>query len=80
MNLEEIDNLKRHLDELVLEARNDRRDAEFYLRILIQAVLTFGENGVLKIDVGKGEEAKRLANTATIEFGNGEVKLIGESK
>jgi hypothetical protein len=75
MTNEEVDDMKWHLDKLFSEAKNDRRDAEFYLRLLVQAVLTYGENGVLKIDIGKGQEARRLAETARIEFGMGEIRV-----
>lgn len=60
---------------VISQAKNDRRDADFYLRILIQAILTHGINGSLGINPSLSDEAKDFVKNGTIEFGDGIVTI-----
>lgn len=73
--MENIEQLPAGLETLFLQSKQNKRDADFYLRILIQAVLTHGNGGILQIDPLLSETAKSLATTGRIEFGNGEVRI-----
>jgi hypothetical protein len=57
------------------------KDAEFYFRLLLQCVLTYGANGVLEMDSSKGEEAISLIGNEVV-FGNGRITVskYGEKK
>ncbi len=66
-----IEDLKAELDLLISGAKADRRDAAFYKRILVQAVLTAG--GTLPVDPTLSDAAK--AFEGDLYFGNGIVSL-----
>lgn len=50
------------------------RDTEFYFRLLLQCVLTYGKNGVLEMDSSKGLEAISLLDNEVI-FGDGKISI-----
>lgn len=69
-----IENFEKQLEEqqqLLNEFKQLKKDRDFYLRILIQAVIT--NDGVLKIDPSQSEEALKRMKESTLEFGNGKV-------
>lgn len=72
----DIDNLKADLDAVFAQAKQDKRDADFYLRILAQAVLTHGSDGFLSVDYSRGDDAKEAMANCQFEFGNGGVRIV----
>lgn len=72
----DIDNLKADLDVMFAQAEQDKRDADFYLRILAQAVLTHGSDGFLSVDYSRGAEAKEAMVNCQFEFGDGGVRIV----
>lgn len=71
----EINQLKRELDNLILNAKVNKRDADFYLRVLVQVILTHGTSGALTVDVNLASMATDAANNCQIEFGDGVIKI-----
>jgi hypothetical protein len=59
-------------------AKQDRGDALFYKRILIQTLLTYGKDGFLPVDYSRGKIAQDLVETVGLAFGDGGVRLVDE--
>lgn len=72
----DITDLKAELDAMFAQAKQDKRDADFYLRILAQAVLTHGSDGFLPVDYSHGEAAKEAVTNCKFEFGAGGVRIV----
>ncbi len=69
-----VENFEKQIEEqqqLLNEFKQLKKDRDFYLRVLVQAVIT--SEGVLKIDPSKSEEALKMMKESTLEFGNGKV-------
>ena len=71
-----IEALTNDLASVLKEAKQDRADAKFYMRILIQVLLTYGKDGFLPVDYSKGKIAQDLAGTVGLAFGDGGVRLV----
>ena len=63
-------------ENMLKEFQQLKRDKDFYLRVLIQAVIT--NNGVLNIDPSKSKEATEFMETKSLEFGNGKIYIHKE--
>lgn len=75
----DIEALTRDLTLLLKNAKQSRADAKFYMRILIQVLLTYGKDGFLPVDCSKGKIAQDLAETVGLAFGDGGVRLVDEN-
>lgn len=75
--MDNISKLDGELRKILQVARDDRRDADFYLRILVQAALANG--GELIIDPSFADAAFAALTTSRIEFGNGKVTVTALS-
>ncbi len=73
-----IEALTSTLTQALKEAKQDRADAKFYTRILIQVLLTYGKDGFLPVDYSKGKIAQDLAETVGLAFGDGGVRLVDD--
>ena len=73
--MDKIKEVQSLLTEITQESKRNKRDADFYLRVLIQAILTHGVGGVLSIDPSQGFKAQELMSNA-IEFGGNAVRVI----
>lgn len=66
-----IEQLVEDQQTLLNEVKQLKRDHDFYLRILVQAVLT--NDGILEINPAYSEEATKKMKNVQLEFGNGKV-------
>jgi hypothetical protein len=73
-----IEALTNDLVSILNGARQDKEDAMFYKRILVQVLLTYGKDGFLSVDYSKGKIAQDLAETVGLAFGDGGVRLVDE--
>ena len=71
-----IEALTNDLVSILNGARQDKEDAMFYKRILVQVLLTYGKDGFLPVDYSKGKIAQDLAGTVGLAFDNGGGRLV----
>lgn len=70
-----IYNLINELKSLVSDSEQNKRDADFYQRIICQLILTHGVNGKLSCDPNLYEQSKEAMKFQII-FGYGQIEII----
>ena len=68
--------LHQDIEDSFKEAKYAQADARLYFRILVQLVLQYGSDGVLKIDNSLGEQASALAAKCSLEIGGGQINFF----